>query len=114
MKHHLRILNDALVIYLKRSTLKNRFAVGFNPEISRWVISLDKLSETEFNDIFTLSSRLGLDSTQWDISGNADEPLRTIRIAGLTNTQARDLVRAVALRFKSRAISRLSNPTFSE
>jgi hypothetical protein len=32
----------------------------------------------------------------------------------LTNTQARDLVRAVALRFKSRAISRLSNPTFSE
>jgi hypothetical protein len=101
MRHQLQNLHDALVTYLEGSALKSRFTVGFNPDTSRWVITFDKLSETEFNDIFSVSSRLALDPTQWDVSGNAGEAQRTIRIAGLTNTQARDFARAAAAQFKA-------------
>jgi hypothetical protein len=99
MKHDLRNLHDALVTYLTGSKLKNRFTVGFNPETSRWIIGFEKLSETEFNDIFSVSSRLGLDPSQWDVSGNPGDRQRTIRIAGLTRTQAREFARAVTARF---------------
>jgi hypothetical protein len=109
MGHELRNLHDALVTYLTSSTLKNRFTVGFNPETSHWVIGFEKLSETEFKDIFSVASRLGLDPTQWHVSGNSEERQRTIRIVGLTSTLARDFIRAVALRFKIRTASPLSN-----
>lgn len=100
MGHELRNLHDTIVAYLAGSTLRDRFTVGFNPETSRWVISLEKLSESEFNDIFNISSRLGLDPAQWDVGGNSEERHRTIRIAGLTSTQARDFARAVAHVFR--------------
>src|SRR5437879_452603 len=89
-------------LHTLQARLRDRFTVGFNPETSRWVISFEKLSESEFNDIFNVSSRLGLDPTQWDVSGKAERH-RTIRIASLTSTQARDFARAVAARFQGRA-----------
>lgn len=85
---------------LAGTRLKDRFSVGFNPETSRWVISFEKLSQKEFNQISDVSSRLGLDSTQWDVSGNLKECRRTVRIAELTTTNARDFARAVAARFQ--------------
>ena len=103
MGHELRNLHDAIVAYLTSSTLRDRFTVGFNPETSRWVISIEKLSESEFNDTFNVSSRLGLDPTQWDVGGISEERHRTIRIAGLASTQARDFARAVAAHFQGRA-----------
>ena len=106
MRHELRNLHDALVTYLTGSTLRAKFTVGFNPETSRWLISFGKLSETEFDDILNISSRLGLDSTQWDVSGNPGDRERTIRIADLTNTQAREFARAVAARFQIRIDTR--------
>lgn len=103
MGHELRNLYDAIVAYLTSSILRDRSTVGFNPETSRWVISFEKLSESEFNDIFNVSYRLGLNPAQWDVSGNSEERHRTIRIVGLTSTQARDFARAVAARFQVRA-----------
>jgi hypothetical protein len=100
MRHQLRNLHDALVAYLASSTLKKRCTVGFSPETSRWIISFEKLSEGEFNDISNVASRLGLDSTQWDVTGTSEDN-KTIRIAGLTSTQARDFARAVATQFKA-------------
>ena len=73
--------------------------MGFNPETSNWVISFERLSQREFNEISNVSSRLGLDPTQWDVGGNPKERHKTIRIAGLPSTQARDFARAVAARF---------------
>jgi hypothetical protein len=99
MRHDLRNLHDALVTYLTGSKLKNRFTVGFNPETSRWVIGFEKLSESEFNDICNVSARVGSKPTQWDVSGDSGSN-RTIRIAGLTRTQARDFTRAVTARFR--------------
>jgi hypothetical protein len=100
-EHRLRNLHDAIEMRLAGSRLKDRFSVGFNPETSRCVISFERLSQSEFNDISNVSSRLGLDSTQWDIGGNLKERRRTVRIAGLTTTHARDFARAVAARFQN-------------
>ncbi len=74
--------------------------MGFNPETSRWVISFEKLSQNEFNEVSDVFSLLGLDPTQWDAGGNAKERHRTVRIAALASTQARDFARAAAARFQ--------------
>jgi len=99
-EHRLRNLHDAIEVRLAGSRLKDRFSVGFNPETSRWVISFEKLSQKEFNEISNASSRLGLDPTQWDVGGNSKERRKTVRIVGLTTTNARDFARAVAVRFQ--------------
>ena len=100
-EHRLRNLSDAIEMRLADTRLKDRFSVGFNPETSRWVISFEKLSQKEFNEILDVSSRLGLDPTQWDIGGNLKEHRRTVRIAGLTTTHARSLAIAVAAHFQN-------------
>lgn len=99
-EHRLRNLHDAIELHLAGTRLKDRFSVGFNPETWRWVISFERLSQKEFNEISNVSSRLGLDSTQWDVSGNLKECRRTVRIGELTTTHARDFARAVVARFQ--------------
>ena len=96
----LRNLYDAIVARLRSSKLRDRFSVGFNPETLRWVITFQNLSDQEFDVISGIPSRLASDSVQWDVAENSEGGHKTIRVGGLTDTQAREFVSAVATRFK--------------
>jgi len=103
MRQHaarLRTLHDAIVARLRNSLLKDRFTVGFNPETLRWVIGFQSLSDAEFDVISGMPFRLGLNSVRWDVAENAEGGHKTILVEGLTDTQAREFVSAVATRFK--------------
>jgi hypothetical protein len=102
-----RNLHDAMVARLARSTLKDRFSVAFNAETSHWEISFNKLAEDDFNAIFGVPVRVA--STNWDLGDSAEDGHRTIRLKNLTGSQARDFTRAVAMRFRIRTDSPLSN-----
>ena len=74
--------------------------MGFNPETLRWVIGFQSLCDAEFDVISGMPFRLGLNSVQWDVAENAEGGHKTILVEGLTDTQAREFVSAVATRFK--------------
>ena len=97
MNRRPRILHEAMVARLTRSTLKDRFSVGLNPETFRWAINQNSLSETELNTILDVPAIQKLESSQCDV---VKEPGKTIRIANLTDTHVREIVNAVATRFK--------------
>jgi hypothetical protein len=96
----IRNLHDAIVARLQASKLRNRFSVGFNPETLRWVIGFQRLSDAEFDLISGVPSRFNSHSVQWDVAENSEGGHKTIRVGGLTDTQAREFVSAVATRFK--------------
>jgi hypothetical protein len=98
-QHKIRNLHEALSLQLTNSTLKDRFSVGFNPQSSRWTISFNKLSDSEFKLILDILSRLRSGSTQCDVGGS-DDAQKTTRVGGLTNTQAREFAHALATRFR--------------
>jgi len=74
--------------------------VGFTPETSRWVIGFQSLSDAEFDVISGMQFRLGSNLVRWDVTENAEGDHKTILVGGLTDTQAREFVSAVATRFK--------------
>jgi len=96
----LHTLHDAIVARLRSSILKNRFSLGFNPETIRWVLSFQSLSDGEFDVISGMPFRLGCNSVQWDVAESSEGGHKTIRVGGLTDTQAREFVSAVAARFQ--------------
>ena len=74
--------------------------MGFNPETLRWVIGFQSLSDAEFDVISGMQFRLGSNLVRWDVTENAEGDHKTILVGGLTDTQAREFVSAVATRFK--------------
>jgi hypothetical protein len=90
-------LHEAMVARLARTSLRDRFSIGLNPETLRWVISFENLSETEFNNVLEVPTLQRPESAQWDVGKEAG---KAIRVANLTDTQAREFVSAVATRFK--------------
>ncbi len=97
MKRGSSTLHEAMVARLARSALRDKFNIGLNPETLRWVISFNNLSETEFNTVLNVPALQRSNSSQWDVGTEAG---KAIRVANLTDTQARELVSAVAMRFK--------------
>ena len=74
--------------------------MGFTPETSRWVIGFQSLSDAEFDVISGMQFRLGSNLVRWDVTENAEGDHKTILVGGLTDTQAREFVSAVAARFQ--------------
>jgi hypothetical protein len=91
-------LHEAMGARLARTSLRDRFSIGLNPETLHWVISFNDLTETEFNIILQVPALQKPESTQWDVGKEAG---KVIRVANLTDTQAREFVSAVATRFRS-------------
>ena len=106
MRQHaarLHTLHDAIMARLRGSTLTERSSVAFNPETFRWVLSFQSLSDAEFDVISGMRFRFGSSSVQWDAAENSEDGHKTIRVGGLTDTQAREFVTSVTARFNGRA-----------
>jgi hypothetical protein len=98
----LRNLHDAIVARLQGSRLKNRFSVGFNQETLRWLLEFESLAEDELDAIYDLSIRVCSDRAEQGALAHSDEEHKAVHVSGLTNTEVRDLARAVARQFRAR------------
>ena len=92
-----RDLHDAMVAILDNSSLKGHFTLEFDQQTFHWDIGFIGLPEGEFKAIFSIAFRAG--PIKCDI-GDSDNGQKAIRVSHLTDTEARDLTRAVAARFQ--------------
>ena len=95
-----RLYNE-MIAQLASSKLKERFGVNFNAETSLWEIGFSKLSNDEVLELIlagmeSLSSNL---AKKWKMVNTSRTGLPAIQFAGLSDIEAREVCRTVAMRF---------------